>query len=129
MFRVSRLVAALLSFAGASEYSQTLEKTKMFEGTANAPDFPDGLSWLNTSAPIKLKELRGKFVLLDFWTFCCINCMHAIPDLKKLETKYPKNSLSSLEQLRRKGMAHLRCHQSDRENHGLDVRRGRLHTC
>lgn len=54
----------------------------------NAPEFPDGLEWLNTKEPLKMKELRGKFVLLDFWTYCCINCIHIIPDLKKLEEKY-----------------------------------------
>ena len=37
-------------------------------------------------------ELRGKIVLLDFWTFCCINCHHILPDLAKLEEKY-KNEL------------------------------------
>ena len=36
----------------------------------------------------KFEELRGKVVLLDFWTYCCINCIHIIPDLKKLEAKY-----------------------------------------
>ncbi len=54
-----------------------------------APEFPAGLQWLNTEAPLSLKALRGKIVLLDFWTYCCINCMHVIPDLKKLEKKYP----------------------------------------
>jgi thiol-disulfide isomerase/thioredoxin len=54
-----------------------------------APELSGGVGWLNTSHPITLKELHGKFVLLDFWTFCCINCMHIIPDLKKLETKFP----------------------------------------
>jgi sugar lactone lactonase YvrE len=34
--------------------------------------------------------LRGKVVLLDFWTFCCINCMHVLPDLAFLEKKYDK---------------------------------------
>jgi DNA-binding beta-propeller fold protein YncE len=57
-------------------------------GKITAPEFPSGLQWLNTDRPITLKELRGKLVLLDFWTFCCINCMHIIPDLKKLEKKY-----------------------------------------
>lgn len=52
-----------------------------------APDFPKGLQWLN-SAPLSLQDLRGKVVLMDFWTYCCINCMHIIPDLKKLEHKY-----------------------------------------
>lgn len=54
-----------------------------------APDFPATLEWLNTDKPLSFKDLRGKVVLLDFWTYCCINCMHIIPDLKKLEAKYP----------------------------------------
>lgn len=58
-------------------------------GTINAPEFPDGAEWLNTARPLKLRDLRGKFVLLDFWTYCCINCQHVLPDLKKLEKKYP----------------------------------------
>ncbi len=48
-----------------------------------------GTEWLNTSQPIDLKDLRGKIVILDFWTYCCINCMHILPDLKFLEEKYP----------------------------------------
>ena len=46
---------------------------------------------MNTAAPIELKDLRGKFVLLDFWTYCCINCMHILPEVKKLEKAYPNN--------------------------------------
>jgi thiol-disulfide isomerase/thioredoxin/DNA-binding beta-propeller fold protein YncE len=46
-----------------------------------------GVAWIN-SGPIALSELRGKIVLLDFWTFCCINCHHILPDLAKLEEKY-----------------------------------------
>lgn len=53
-----------------------------------APEFKAGLSWLNVSRPLSMKELRGKAVLLDFWTYGCINCMHVIPDLKRLEAKY-----------------------------------------
>jgi len=47
-----------------------------------------GAEWFNTSLPVDLSELRGKVVLLDFWTYCCINCMHILPDLKFLEEKY-----------------------------------------
>ncbi len=61
---------------------------EIFEGEVYAPDFPFGLEWLNTERPLSLRDLRGKIVLLDFWTYCCINCMHIIPDLKKLEAKY-----------------------------------------
>src|SRR5262245_31716241 len=64
------------------------EKNKIFEGEVNAPDFPFGMEWLNTEKAISLRDLRGKIALLDFWTYCCINCMHIIPDLKKLEAKY-----------------------------------------
>jgi thiol-disulfide isomerase/thioredoxin len=56
----------------------------------HAPEFPSGLQWLNTDKPLTIAGLRGKVVLLDFWTYCCINCMHVIPDLKALEEKYPK---------------------------------------
>src|SRR5262249_5672987 len=54
----------------------------------HAPEFPNGLTWYNTPQPLSLKALRGKIVLLDFWTYCCINCMHVLPDLKYLEAKY-----------------------------------------
>ncbi len=54
-----------------------------------APDFPKGMQWLNTPGPLRKADLKGKFVILDFWTYCCINCMHILPELKKLEHAYP----------------------------------------
>lgn len=56
-----------------------------------APELIGGRSWLNTDKPLSLAALKGKIVLLDFWTYGCINCIHIIPDLKKLEAKYPNN--------------------------------------
>jgi thiol-disulfide isomerase/thioredoxin len=53
-----------------------------------APELTGGVSWLNTAGPLKLKDLRGKVVILDFWTYCCINCIHTLPDLARLEKKY-----------------------------------------
>jgi thiol-disulfide isomerase/thioredoxin len=53
-----------------------------------APELEGGVAWLNTGKPLKLKDLRGKIVILDFWTLCCINCMHIMPELEKLEEKY-----------------------------------------
>lgn len=61
----------------------------MNSGLVRAPEFDGAAGWLNTDRPIQLKDLKGKVVLLDFWTYCCINCMHVIPDLNKLERKYP----------------------------------------
>src|SRR3989338_110559 len=44
--------------------------------------------WLNTSRPLKAEDFKGRILLLDFWTYCCINCLHVIPDLKKLEAEF-----------------------------------------
>ncbi|MBI3011264.1 MAG: redoxin domain-containing protein [Candidatus Omnitrophica bacterium] len=57
--------------------------------SAKAPELEGHAGWLNTDRHLSLRELRGKIVLLDFWTYCCINCMHVLPDLKRLEAKYP----------------------------------------
>ncbi|MFO0813063.1 MAG: thioredoxin-like domain-containing protein [Gemmatales bacterium] len=57
--------------------------------TLKALELDGGIAWLNTAGPLKLADLRGKVVILDFWTFCCINCIHILPDLEKLEKKYP----------------------------------------
>ncbi len=53
-----------------------------------APELPQNYSWLNTDKPFSLKALKGRVVILDFWTYCCINCIHILPDLKYLEQKY-----------------------------------------
>jgi thiol-disulfide isomerase/thioredoxin len=55
-----------------------------------APELVGGIEWLNTDKPISLRALKGKIVLLDFWTLCCIICMQIIPELEKLEKKYSK---------------------------------------
>ncbi|HXE54251.1 MAG TPA: thioredoxin-like domain-containing protein [Tepidisphaeraceae bacterium] len=55
-----------------------------------APDFTGADAWLNTDGdkPLSIKDLKGQVVLLDFWTYCCINCMHVFPNLHYLEQKY-----------------------------------------
>lgn len=48
-----------------------------------------GRNWLNTGGrQLSLEELRGKIVILDFWTFCCINCLHVLDELRPLEQQY-----------------------------------------
>src|SRR5262245_61012324 len=45
-----------------------------------------GRGWLNTGGrDVSLADLRGKVVVLDFWTFCCINCLHVLDELRELE--------------------------------------------
>jgi thiol-disulfide isomerase/thioredoxin len=60
-----------------------------FAARIPAPTLDGGIAWLNTEKPLSIEQLRGKFVLLDFWTYCCINCIHVLPELKRLERAYP----------------------------------------
>ena len=62
----------------------------LFSRDLKAVEFPKGAEWLNVDRPLSLEDLKGKIVLLDFWTYCCINCMHVIPDLRMLEEEYPE---------------------------------------
>ncbi len=49
----------------------------------------EGRGWLNTGGvELSLEKLRGKIVILDFWTFCCINCLHVLDELRPLEAEY-----------------------------------------
>ncbi|BCS31253.1 hypothetical protein TBR22_A04530 [Luteitalea sp. TBR-22] len=57
-------------------------------GPVRAPELDGAIAWLNTPAPITLAQLRGKVVLLDFWTYGCINCLHVLPDLQRLQAKF-----------------------------------------
>ncbi|KRE56215.1 NHL domain-containing thioredoxin family protein [Phycicoccus sp. Soil748] len=48
-----------------------------------------GRGWLNTGgADVRLADLRGRIVVLDFWTFCCVNCLHVLDELRPLEEEY-----------------------------------------
>jgi thiol-disulfide isomerase/thioredoxin len=57
-------------------------------GPVRAPELDGAIAWLNTPAPLTLAQLRGKIVLLDFWTYGCINCLHVLPDLQRLQAKF-----------------------------------------
>jgi thiol-disulfide isomerase/thioredoxin len=52
-----------------------------------APELTEG-DWFNALAPLTLRGLRGRFVLLDFWTFCCGNCLHVLDELRSLEATH-----------------------------------------
>lgn len=61
---------------------------EIYSRIIKAPDFSDGFHWINTNEPLSLEKLKGHVVVLDFWTYCCINCMHMLPALAELEKKY-----------------------------------------
>jgi len=57
--------------------------------SAKIPEFDSKLEWLNCTHPLSFEnELRGKLCVLEFFTYCCINCMHIFPDLEALEQLY-----------------------------------------
>jgi len=87
-----RIVVGLGLLLAAVFWQTSEDKVAMaqvsYAGKVNAPEFPAGLDWLNSDGPLSLRDLRGKVVVLDFWTYACINCMHVIPEFKRLEAKY-----------------------------------------
>ncbi len=57
-------------------------------GRVRAPELRGAGRWINTDQPLVLRDLRGRVVLLDFWTFCCINCLRVIEELRPLEARF-----------------------------------------
>lgn len=54
-----------------------------------APELVGRQGWLNTGGqPLTIAALRGKVVILDFWTFCCINCLHVLDELRPIEQEF-----------------------------------------
>ena len=72
---------------GSSEVADESPR-KSWAGKEPAPAIPTGVTWFNVQRPLTLEELKGRMVLLDFWTLGCINCQHIIPDLKRLEAEF-----------------------------------------
>ncbi len=67
----------------------------MFDGgmapraRVRAPELIGRGGWLNTGGnALTLADLRGRVVILDFWTFCCVNCLHVLDELRELEEKH-----------------------------------------
>ncbi len=61
-----------------------------------APEFTETQDWFNTpgSRPLTLPHLRGRVVLVDFWTYTCINCIRTLPYLKAWDAAYRRNGLT-----------------------------------
>jgi thiol-disulfide isomerase/thioredoxin len=79
---IRSLIAAAFIAAGASVNASA----------APAPEFAGIDNWIN-SAPLSMQQLRGKVVLVDFWTYDCINCQHVLPYVKSWHQKYKDQGL------------------------------------
>ena len=62
-------------------------------GRVRAPELEGGRGWLNTGAPLSLAALRGKVVLVDFWTYSCINCIRTVPHVQAWHERYARDGL------------------------------------
>jgi len=60
----------------------------MAELVVRAPELDGDLEWLGTDRRPTLRELRGQLVVIDFWTYCCVNCMHVVPVLRRIEERF-----------------------------------------
>ncbi|MFD8497042.1 cytochrome c biogenesis protein DipZ [Amycolatopsis sp. NPDC059657] len=97
------VVAAVTAFDLAAplqrivpDYTATTQQAlgeKQLDQLTHAPDFTGVTQWLNTDKPLSLPELRGKVVVVSFWTYSCINCQRALPHLKQWYDTYRGSGL------------------------------------
>jgi len=61
----------------------------------HCPEFPRDSTWINTRRPLSVAgDLRGRVTVLDFWAYCCINCMHVLPVLRRIEDRFAKEPVT-----------------------------------
>jgi DNA-binding beta-propeller fold protein YncE len=82
------LLVALGGFVAIEWTSAQDDDEFTYAGEVAMPPFPEDVEWINVSEPITIEDLNGKIVILDFWTYGCINCIHIIPDLERLQEEY-----------------------------------------
>jgi cytochrome c biogenesis protein CcdA/thiol-disulfide isomerase/thioredoxin len=84
-----------LGEVGEARLTSKQEQTVPLNDIGPAPEFTDTESWFNTPGdrPLTMKRLRGKVVLIDFWTYSCINCIRTLPYLNAWNKRYAKDGL------------------------------------
>ena len=85
------ILTALAGLAGTAALTSALagggSSVQLAEARSAAPDFVGINKWFN-SAPLSIGDLRGKVVLVDFWTYGCVNCVNTLPHVTALYNKY-----------------------------------------
>jgi len=78
----------LNALKGNQSANAPIDTNELFNTNTPAPDFVGITKWLNTDKPLTIKDLRGKVVLVDFWTYTCINCIRTLPHVTSWYDKY-----------------------------------------
>jgi cytochrome c biogenesis protein CcdA/thiol-disulfide isomerase/thioredoxin len=89
--RSNTVAKRLDDFRGKSKFAATSSSDGLPKLGA-APDFAGVTHWLNSS-PLHMQQLRGKVVLIDFWTYTCINCLRTLPYVRAWDEKYRDRGL------------------------------------
>ncbi|HSX08735.1 MAG TPA: cytochrome c biogenesis protein DipZ [Candidatus Saccharimonadales bacterium] len=84
----STVTQQLNSLKGNHEQNSSINQSDLFNTNTQAPDFVGITKWLNTDKPLAMKDLKGKVVLVDFWTYTCINCIRTLPHVTSWYDKY-----------------------------------------
>src|SRR4051794_28948238 len=85
---------ARLAGRGDTTKLERASQTAKLQDFGRAPDFAGISTWLNTSRPLSLPRLRGRVVLIDFWTYSCVNCLRTLPHLEAWDRAYRKDGLT-----------------------------------
>ncbi|PLY48017.1 cytochrome C biogenesis protein [Lelliottia sp. F153] len=87
-----RLETTLLTLAKPATSPVKLRPVVMTEAMSQLPSLSGGTGWINGD-PVTSESLRGKVVLIDFWTWDCINCQHTLPHVRDWATRYQSQGL------------------------------------
>jgi len=87
---IACLTGATPPVAGVADSATT--KARLADARRAAPDFVGITNWVN-SAPLSIGGLRGKVVLVDFWTYGCVNCVNTLPHVRRLYDAYAAKGL------------------------------------
>jgi cytochrome c biogenesis protein CcdA/thiol-disulfide isomerase/thioredoxin len=87
-FENSNLVKKQLTVLKQKPEAQSVDTSGLFNTNTPAPDFVGVDKWLNTDKPLSIASLKGKVVLVDFWTYTCINCIRTLPYVTSWYDKY-----------------------------------------
>jgi thiol-disulfide isomerase/thioredoxin len=85
-------VALKNKFENSQEATEAAEQKDLFKNYGAAPEFTGVNKWLNSDA-LKMSDLKGKVVLVDFWTYSCINCVRTLPYITKWYDQYKDSGL------------------------------------